>query len=578
MDGLEIWIIILGIVVLAGVSTILEQKRVKKIMMGSIRTGFGTRSQTKIPEEVMISIREFFQNSGLLSDENMWCLDEITWNDLEMDGIFQSMNRTVTSAGQEMLYFMLHHLIKEAETLEQRERKISWLADKKNQREQIQMQLSYVGKVPRRCALEVLDGLRNAAFFSGLPHIIMAFCFVISAVGTVCGLFLAQIPAMPFLAAFLIVTVFNIYQYYMQKGDVDRYLPAFRYIFRMTYAGEKILPFLKGEEVWEKEQAELSEVIRKVRQISRHSWIVSSGQSMSGNPMDVLLDYVRMTLHADLIQFSRMLAGIQREYEQIVKLYEILGGIDALISMASFRSYLSGISDCCIPEFCEDSFQEKELKIQDLFHPMMEKPVTNSFEAHTGVLVTGSNASGKSTFLKAVALCGIFAQTMHFCPASYYRAPMYSIMTSMALRDHLDSNESYYIVETRSLKRIMDAAVRVPPVLIVIDEILRGTNTVERIASSSHILKALNERDTMVLAATHDIELADIMANHYTNFHFQEQIVQKEIQFDYKLYSGKAVSRNAIRLLEQLGFDEKVTKEAEQMAQRFEENNEWDKI
>lgn len=578
MNGMQIWLIFTGFIVFAGISVFLNQKRNKKYRQLEIQAGFGKRNETPVSEEIMASMRAQEREVKSFEDRNAARLDEITWNDLELDALFQSMNRTMTSSGQEMLYFMLHQLIKDQTVLCEREKKIVWFSEQKEKREKIQMQLSFAGKLPRHTAYEVLEVLKMAVPYSCVPHAVMACVFFLTAVGTLVSLFVSQVPVMPFAAALIGSVVWNIGQYYKKKGELDCLAPALRYILRLTFAGEKLLLLLKNEEVWEKEYRALSDAVTRVKKSIKHSWLVLSGQSMSGNPADILLDYFRMILHMDLIQFSRMMKKLKRDMDSILSLYEIIGRVDALIAMTSFRNVLSGIADCSIPEFCDDSDTSRQLFVQNVFHPMMEHPVTNSFTVDHGILVTGSNASGKSTFLKSVALCAIFAQTLHLCPASRYRAPLYSVMTSMALRDHLASNESYYIVETRSLKRIMDEAKKGYPVLVVIDEILRGTNTVERIASSAQILNVLNSYNTMVLAATHDVELADIMAEHYENFHFQEEIVGNEIQFDYRLRSGKAVSRNAIRLLEQLGFDKQVTKNAEQMAEQFEKKKEWDVI
>ena len=120
----------------------------------------------------------------------------------------------------------------------------------------------------------------------------------------------------------------------------------------------------------------------------------------------------------------------------------------------------------------------------------------------------------------------------------------------MALRDDILSQESYYIVEIRSLKRILDLTRSSElPVLCFIDEVLRGTNTVERIAASSRILQAIAEQGGLCFAATHDIELTYLLEKEYDNYHFEEQVEDDKVTFDYCLREGRACTRNAIRLL-----------------------------
>ncbi len=192
------------------------------------------------------------------------------------------------------------------------------------------------------------------------------------------------------------------------------------------------------------------------------------------------------------------------------------------------------------------------------------------------MLVTGSNASGKSTFLKSVAIGAILAQTLNTCPADCYKAPFYRIYSSMALTDDLDSGESYYIVEIKSLKRIVDAAGEPGmKVLCFIDEVLRGTNTVERIAASSEILKNLADNGVMCFAATHDVELTHILEKIYSNYHFDEEVRDNNVIFSYELKKGRATSRNAIKLLGIIGYDGGIIRNSEQRANDFINTGIW---
>ena len=125
--------------------------------------------------------------------------------------------------------------------------------------------------------------------------------------------------------------------------------------------------------------------------------------------------------------------------------------------------------------------------------------------------MTGSNASGKSTFLKTAALQAILAQTVHTVLAKEYEASYFRVFSSMALRDDLVGEESYYMVEIRSLKRILDRMVEEVPLFCCVDEVLRGTNTVERIAASSQILLRMAQERLLCFAATHDIELTYLL-------------------------------------------------------------------
>ena len=168
------------------------------------------------------------------------------------------------------------------------------------------------------------------------------------------------------------------------------------------------------------------------------------------------------------------------------------------------------------------------------------------------------------------------AQTVNTVHAHSYRGGFFRVYSSMALRDDIESAESYFIVEIKSLKRIMDAVPKEEtPVLAFIDEVLRGTNTVERIAASAQILKDLAGKNAMLVTATHDIELTELLKDIYSNYHFEEEIVDNEIRFNYVLQKGKATSRNAIKLLSVMGYGKDVVKAAEETAERFVSEGVW---
>ena len=149
----------------------------------------------------------------------------------------------------------------------------------------------------------------------------------------------------------------------------------------------------------------------------------------------------------------------------------------------------------------------------------------------------------------------------------------------MALRDSIESGESYYIVEIKSLKRIMDKANEAGDrILCFVDEVLRGTNTIERIAASSQILKELEAKSVLCFAATHDIELTYILKDYYSNYHFTEQVVDNEIVFSYELMKGRATSRNAIKLLEIIGYNKEIVEKAQNRAKDFANTGVWRQI
>ena len=254
-----------------------------------------------------------------------------------------------------------------------------------------------------------------------------------------------------------------------------------------------------------------------------------------------------------------------------MEVFEIVGLLDAMCAIASFRAMLPVY---CIPEFSN----ERKYHAKELYHPFLKEPIPATMITKKSVLITGSNASGKSTFIKSAAMNAILAQTIHTVCAKEYQSSFFKVMTSMALSDNLFTKESYYIAEIKSLKRILQETNGTIPVLGFVDEVLRGTNTVERISASSQILATLSVSNALMFAATHDIELTYMLEELFENYHFEEQIKEKEILFDYKLKMGRATTQNAIALLRLLEYPEDITRKAKETAKQFLLEGEWRKV
>lgn len=350
-------------------------------------------------------------------------------------------------------------------------------------------------------------------------------------------------------------------------------MTSFKYVFRAIAFAEQ---FCKEKiPVLEEEQEKLAVLLKKFQKLKRSSALGMRGMGDGGSPLDIMLDYLNMIFHFDILSFNRMLKQVREHSKDMDELLTVTGRVDALIAAAWYRQSLSF---WCTPEFLPewDSCMEGNLCMKEMYHPLLSDPVSNDIAARRGVLLTGSNASGKSTFLKAAAINAIFAQTIHTCCCREYRGCFFRVMSSMALRDDLESGESYYIVEIKSIKRILDAADKpAVPVLCFVDEVLRGTNTVERIAASTQILRSLHKRNVCCFAATHDIELTQLLEGEYDNYHFEEEISEGDISFPYKLMEGRAATRNAIRLLSIMGYDEKMIEDAQEMAAHFMSGGSW---
>ncbi|WP_162141494.1 MutS-related protein [Lachnospira multipara] len=348
---------------------------------------------------------------------------------------------------------------------------------------------------------------------------------------------------------------------------MERYFVCINQIVKMIKASKDIvnldLDFLADS------NARLKELSKAFSKIYNNSAMLETG-NVTGSISEIIMDYLRMLTHIDLIKFNNMVKLLNNKEQEIYELMDVLGFIESTIAIASFRKSLPYYS---VPEFVEG---EISINLEEAYHPLIDNPVVNSISENGNVLLTGSNASGKSTFLKTVAINAILSQTINTSLSKSYKAPKFRIYSSMALRDDLEANNSYYIVEIKSIKRIFDSLDdNKKPLLIFIDEVLKGTNTVERVAASTQILSSLGKSKAFVFAATHDVELTTLLEKEYENYHFRENVTDDEVLFDYKLHKGPATTRNAIKLLSVLGFDKEIVDKSNERAAYFLENASW---
>lgn len=559
----NILILVLVIAILCILMYRNNQKRETEKQIQKLKESFGQTPDKKMSARRYEMVPAYYRRHHADT-----AIDDITWNDLELDHLYHWIDSTQSAAGEEYLYYVLRTPAQsDAEAAEMiNQSVVAWMGEETHAEQRVRLQrilqgLGHTGPYSLYDYLDQLDTLGTRSNVQDilcciLPFAAIGVMFVNVQMGIVC---------------LLAVLCYNLVTYYRERGEIAPFLVSFRYLLRLMEATDRILD--ENCEALGNDNASLQTAVSAMSGFRRGSGIVmNSAEAGTANPLDLLLDYLRILFHLDLIKFNSMLEALRTHREQIDTMLLVAGRIDAEIAIASFRASLQY---SCDPTFIEIG-EERRLRMTDLVHPMLENAVPNTVDLTQSMLLTGSNASGKSTFLKAAALAALLAQTIGVVPADGYQAPRFRIYSSMALRDSMQDGDSYFMVEIKSLKRIVDAANAAGnPVLCCIDEVLRGTNTVERIAASSEILQHIDETGhVLCIAATHDLELAGLLTG-YTNDHFAETLEGEDVVFSYRLMNGKAQSRNAIRLLSQIGFDTDITARAQARAEHYDSTGEW---
>lgn len=277
-----------------------------------------------------------------------------------------------------------------------------------------------------------------------------------------------------------------------------------------------------------------------------------------GDFIGVVYEYLNLLLVLDATGLYFAVRDLKSHGAALLRVTAAVGEMDAAISVASYRD---GSEDWTRPRFEPEGC----LTAIDLRHPLVRDAVLNSIvlQPGAGVLVTGSKMSGKSTFLRTVGVNVILAQTLNTCLARDYGGPLFNVRSCIGRSDDLIAGKSYYLVEVEALLGLVRLSEGPHRHLFLLDELFRGTNATERVAAGHGVLQELLEPDGgrklhVVIAATHDGELVNLLSGLYDPYHFGDSIGPDGLLFDHRLRRGPATSRTAVALLRQCGAPQRL--------------------
>ena len=237
------------------------------------------------------------------------------------------------------------------------------------------------------------------------------------------------------------------------------------------------------------------------------------------------------------------------------KWFDTIHQFEVLNSLAGFSYANRGFT---IPVIVDEAYQ---LSATALGHPLIrgKERVVNDFAmAGKGkvIIITGSNMSGKSTFLRTVGVNVVLALMGAPVCAASFTTSVYQVFTSMRTQDNLEESVSSFYAELKRLKQLLELIGTTHPVLFMLDEILKGTNSHDRHNGAASLIKQLTDTDSFGFVSTHDLELGALSddAGTIENYSFNSQVVDDEIIFDYKLHHGLCKSFNASKLMEKMGI------------------------
>ena len=527
MDLTALIVLIVIVFVIVIIVMVLSQIQQPKSLKSKILASFGN-----VPNGEDVNIESVAKYAKSIFHHDLR-IDRITWNDLDMDSVYKRINACSSSVGEEYLYNTLHEIkFGKAELLE-RESLVEFFEQNPQACFDAQFALANLGKSD-------YNGIASLLFGADIK--LLSWPYVYKILAVVPLVFLVTTPFNMTIGIMGIALSFitNMIFHYSAMRYAETEMPAIKYFSAMLNCCGKLYKI---------DSVSKLPIIENLRQ---HFNVFKSIMAKAPTSVGIYLNIIFLIDVRYYNDFARLITAHSQAFHQV---YKTIGEIDSALSILSFRKSLSAF---CTPQFSD----KNELEFEEIYHPMIQEPITNTHKFCNDILITGSNASGKSTFIKTLAINGILAQTIHTCTAKKFVTRISMTVTSMAVRDDLFGGESYFIVEIKSLKRIVDLTAKYPCICYV-DEILRGTNTMERIAASTAILTYLNKQDCLCVVASHDIELTRLLK--HDNYHFCEQVTDNNIVFDYKLKQGATTTRNAIKLLDFMGFENEIVSHAKEL-------------
>ena len=524
----------------------------KRKLIRKITEAFGKDPEKDYYPGDMEWIRTFF-DACRTNNRDPFYLDDTTWNDLNLDEIYKKINVCQCTAGEQYLYYMLRRPMNQ-ENFEKQKGLLHLVEEHPDLRLKVQLLLNRVGK--GNVDMTTIFYPKDASSFWLIVYLLMGLLFFISA-------FAVALFGMKYIFIPIVILAFNSFFHEYRRLRCEHEIRRVNYCVYLALSLHRI-------QKWK--MPELDQYFSDAYlHLDYMKPILRSGPVMSALNSDPFQAAMMNFFFTDLIAFEILKKRIAKYHEHSLAVHEAVGQIDASIAIASYRASLN---TWCEPVIDFDS-DHPNISAKGIRHPLLKDPVPNDLITEKSILITGSNASGKSTYLRSTVICVLMAQAMCTCICEKYKSSPFRIYTSIALTDDLLAGESYYIAEIKSLRRILDEQQKEGFVFCALDEVLRGTNTIERIAASAEILKALHQPRTLCLVATHDAELCALSGDTYQPVHFEETIYDSDICFDYKLKPGPAETRNAIHLLKLMGFDDAIVTSAHRRADNYVETGKW---
>ena len=479
-------------------------------------------------------------------------VDDQTWYDLALHKVFDQLNYTQSSIGAEALYQKMRLLtFQPDDSLRELE---EFFERQPDLRLRVQVIMNQLGKKNHNMARSIVanPGNQDSRIYLSL-YIFLACLPVLS-------LFFLPFFKIQAFSVLIASVTFNIIFSSIRNWSNKTRLDQVSYLVRLFASAEKLSRLALPKQ----------EALKQAVQPFKKTKVISSIlQSPTGNSeMEIILIYLNFLFLIPQIAQIYIYQQVRAHQKEAQETINLLGELEVAISLLRHKRDGKLV---CHPCFKQDG----GIKGKGIYHPLLADPVANDVSFEKNMVISGDNASGKSTYLKMVAINCILAQGLGFAYGESLELSYGHVMTSLDVSDDIEVGDSYFITESKTILRMIESLEKSGFHYFFIDELFKGTNTIERIGSGLGIVRWLSRHDCLYMISSHDIELVAASGAVNDNYHFDSRYVDGEIVFDYQIKQGSAVTKNAVNTLKSLHFPSEITLTAQELIEQYEETGKW---